>query len=180
MPQHRDDPPLRLVGGDTPSTAPSRNAPCRCGSGRKYKHCHGGADQPASRASGASPFHDLDRHLLSRMVAYARSRFGETLVAAQDAFADAEAAFQLFMPWSLYHFLIDGRPVAEWFAADPEVRLTEAERAWLAAQRAAWLGIWEVIDVIPGQQMTMTDLLTGEQRVVVETSACAVMPSSAS
>lgn len=104
------------------------------------------------------------------MVAYARSRFGETLVAAQDAFADAEAAFQLFMPWSLYHFLIDGRPVAEWFAADPEVRLTEAERAWLAAQRAAWLGIWEVIDVIPGQQMTMTDLLTGEQRVVVEAS----------
>ena len=31
-----------LPGGDVPPPA-SRNAPCPCGSGRKYKHCHGAA-----------------------------------------------------------------------------------------------------------------------------------------
>jgi hypothetical protein len=80
-----------------------------------------------------SPFHDLDRRLVSRMIAYALTSFPDQSLGAQGVFADAEAAVQLFMPWSLYHFPIDGRPVAEWFAADPEVRLTEAERAWLAA-----------------------------------------------
>jgi preprotein translocase subunit SecA len=31
------------VNADDPSTwsATSRNAPCPCGSGKKYKHCHG-------------------------------------------------------------------------------------------------------------------------------------------
>src|SRR6478752_4538170 len=33
--------PQREVGGDVVETPISRNAPCPCGSGKKYKHCHG-------------------------------------------------------------------------------------------------------------------------------------------
>ena len=40
-------PPMQIPQQDMPGgdvTAPaSRNAPCPCGSGRKYKHCHGAA-----------------------------------------------------------------------------------------------------------------------------------------
>ncbi|MBA3577899.1 MAG: preprotein translocase subunit SecA, partial [Sphingomonas sp.] len=38
----RPDLPERFQGGaDTATTPVSRNAPCPCGSGKKYKHCHG-------------------------------------------------------------------------------------------------------------------------------------------
>ena len=36
--------PLRDEGGGVVEAPVSRNAPCPCGSGKKYKHCHG---QPA-------------------------------------------------------------------------------------------------------------------------------------
>ena len=35
--------PQPEMGGDVLSSEISRNAPCPCGSGRKYKHCHGKA-----------------------------------------------------------------------------------------------------------------------------------------
>jgi tetratricopeptide (TPR) repeat protein len=40
-------------------TAPSRNAPCPCGSGKKYKRCCGQADQPP--ATGATPTDKLQQ-----------------------------------------------------------------------------------------------------------------------
>jgi len=36
--------PQGQVGGNVAEAPVSRNAPCPCGSGKKYKHCHG---QPA-------------------------------------------------------------------------------------------------------------------------------------
>jgi preprotein translocase subunit SecA len=33
--------PLRDDGGNVAEAPISRNAPCPCGSGKKYKHCHG-------------------------------------------------------------------------------------------------------------------------------------------
>ena len=35
-----------------------RNDPCPCGSGRKFKHCHGGATAPANRDSSAVSFRE--------------------------------------------------------------------------------------------------------------------------
>ncbi|MEL6875727.1 MAG: SEC-C metal-binding domain-containing protein, partial [Pseudomonadota bacterium] len=38
----RQSPPLANPAGEMPAGQKvSRNAPCPCGSGRKYKHCHG-------------------------------------------------------------------------------------------------------------------------------------------
>ncbi|WP_229399621.1 preprotein translocase subunit SecA [Micromonospora okii] len=37
----------RATPGQTETGGPSRNAPCPCGSGRKYKRCHGAANPPA-------------------------------------------------------------------------------------------------------------------------------------
>ncbi len=44
-PLHSPQPPLpdRLADGETIVAPASRNAPCPCGSGQKYKHCHGQA-----------------------------------------------------------------------------------------------------------------------------------------
>lgn len=41
-PLHAPRPPMpEAADGETIVAPESRNAPCPCGSGRKYKHCHG-------------------------------------------------------------------------------------------------------------------------------------------
>lgn len=44
-PLHAPQPSLpdRVADGETVVAPTSRNAPCPCGSGQKYKHCHGQA-----------------------------------------------------------------------------------------------------------------------------------------
>jgi preprotein translocase subunit SecA len=36
-----DAEPRRIAGGGAQGAKVARNAPCPCGSGKKYKHCHG-------------------------------------------------------------------------------------------------------------------------------------------
>lgn len=44
----------------------SRNAPCPCGSGRKYKHCHGADAAPSPGSKSAEPLLDQARNLHQR------------------------------------------------------------------------------------------------------------------
>ena len=146
-----------------------RNAPCPCGSGRRYKNCHG-AGPAASRPPEAagSPLHELDRSLVERLQHYALRRFGERWLRAHDTFVDADRAVQLFRPWSVYHFPIDGQSAAEWLLADSSQSVSQEKRAWLEAQHRAWLSVWEVQGVTPGTAVTLNDRLTGETRTVLE------------
>ena len=77
---------------------------------------------------------------------------------------------QLFAPWVVYHWMVDGRPVVDWYQEMQGKRLSSDELAWLAAQRRAWLSIWEVLEVNPGENVTVRDLLSGEERLVHEVS----------
>lgn len=178
---------------DGPPTAPDpwaafgdaqhigRNDPCPCGSGKKYKRCHLGADRAAGSGgaarSGSEPpaataaLHELDGRLASGMASYARERFGEAWLRFTRDFADAEATSQLSLHWSLYHLRVRGRRVVDRFLEERGDRLTREERAWLEAQSRAWLGIWEVQEAEPGASLDLEDLLTGERRHVLEASA---------
>ena len=147
-----------------------RNAPCPCGSGRRFKHCHGaGRAERGPGESAASPLHVLDRILVERLMRYAFDRFGERWLQSGRAFADPDAVMQLSGPWSVYHFPVGGKSAAEWLLADPAERLSAEERAWLEAQRASWLSVWEVQAVTPGIDLTLKDQLTGATRLVLET-----------
>lgn len=64
----------------------------------------------------------------------------------------------------MYQQRFDGRPVVYWYVEARSARLAPRERAWLAAQRAAWVSVWEVLDVDAGATLTLRDLLTGEER----------------
>jgi len=158
-----------------------RNDPCPCGSGKKYKRCHLGADRAAGSGgaarSGADPppataaQHELDRRLASLMAGYAQERFGDAWLRFERDFADAEAAAPLSLHWSLYHLRVRGRRVVDRFLEERGERLTREERAWLEAQSRAWLGIWEVREAEPGASLDLEDLLTGERRRVIEAGA---------
>jgi hypothetical protein len=178
-----------------PSAAPSgeptskaakvgRNRPCPCGSGKKYKLCclpreqteaWGGQHRdPNPQSDGVEPaaIHNLDRKVVARMERYARGRFGpDWMLPTARSFRDRTMPEALMGPWAFHHHPFEGKSIAQWILEDRGVQLPGSERAWLNAQRSAWLSVWEVLDVEPGRSVTLSDLFTGETRLVREASA---------
>ncbi|HME73214.1 MAG TPA: antitoxin Xre/MbcA/ParS toxin-binding domain-containing protein, partial [Myxococcota bacterium] len=139
---------------------------------RKYKKCclsRHEAERSANR--GAHPLHDLDMRLVRALSEFAARRHGAAWLGARADFADEEATLQLAIPWALYHRRSDGATVLERYLEERHRRLGADERAWLEAQRAARLSVWEVTGVEPGARLALRDLLSGERREVRETTA---------
>ena len=177
-------------------TSPGRNAPCPCGSGRKYKRCcgHGGSSElrlvdvseagssagSARRAtiSRANGVKDRDARLTSLLTRYAKRQFGdEWMVETIDDYLDGagqldEAELQIAVPWALFVAPApdDAISIAEMALRDPRAAGLDSQMLILLGdQLEAWLGIWEIEHVDPGVGMEMTDLLTKETRFVYET-----------
>lgn len=106
---------------------------------------------------------------------YAAGRFAAAWPRAAEALGDPETADPLIAHWSVYHAEVDGKPVSRWFLGARRRQLSHAERDWLEAQQRAWLSVWEVSTVAPGRSVTLDDLLTGEQREVIEVSGSKVL-----
>jgi hypothetical protein len=166
-----------------PEAEVARNAPCPCGSGKKYKRCCLGkkegaegtdAEQPASASpdSRGAPLHRLDGQLVDAMMRFSAQSFGRALLQAQEDFFDPQEASQLLVPWSVYHFLIEGKPLVQWFLEEKGSRLSASSRAWLEAQQASWLSVWEVTEADPGSgRLSLKDLLSEEERTVEDVIA---------
>jgi hypothetical protein len=162
-----------LFAKDAPSsTAASakvgRNQLCPCGSGKKYKKCCLPAADANAATPSPAPAHERDQELVEQMRRYAKRRFGAAWARAENDFADAAQSVQLFGPWSVYGFEVEGRPVVDWFLEERAAHLDTGRRDWLLAQQRSWLGIWEVLEVEPRRTVTVRDLLSGEQRCVHE------------
>lgn len=152
-----------------------RNQPCPCGSGKKFKKCCLRREQDAAAETAGAPgrsdaSHDTDQHLVEEMIHFAGRRFGEAIRRAERDFRDPHATMQLFVPWLVYHFLIEGKPVVRWFVEERGRSLSGPEDAWLTAQQASWMSVWEVTAVVPGRSVSVRDLLSHEQRTVQEIS----------
>jgi hypothetical protein len=113
--------------------------------------------------------------LVQAVVRYANQRFGSGWLreAAEVFFEDPYFVLQgpelqLFMPWAVNHWELEGRPAREWFLEESGARLEEAERAWLLAQRPVILTIWEVLEVREGVGLRVKDLLGGGEHFVHE------------
>jgi hypothetical protein len=167
--ESEDERPGPLPRAATRAPRPGRNDPCHCGSGRKYKKCHLRDDERArGEESRAATLHALDERLVTEISAFAFARFGVEARAWVADFDDPAQVLPLAMPWSVYHFSVQGRPAFEWFLEEANPLPGLDERRWLDAQRASWLSIWEVIEVRPGDGLRLRDLLTEEERCVQE------------
>src|SRR2546428_3084099 len=91
-----------------------RNQPCPCGSGKKYKKCCLPASEAHAATPSPAPVHERDQDLVAQMRRYAKRRFGEAWARAASDFADAAQSVQLFGPWSVYVFEVEGRPIVGW------------------------------------------------------------------
>ena len=168
-------------------TTPGRNDPCPCGSGLKYKRCHG-----AARPSGATDdvrgtdrsraVQALDRQLVDRLMRFERLRYGkpwfDAMVRAYTERGAAElqdAEVQFALPWSFFSYREDGADAcfAERFRQAHGRRLDRDMRALLDAQLDAWCSLWIVESVEAGTGLALRDLLSHEQRYVHERLASA-------
>jgi hypothetical protein len=157
-----------------------RNDPCPCGSGKKYKKCHGQAASSAAAAvhpdaARANALKAVDAELGERLLRFARMRHGpDWLAAALDVYLDSAGGevpdfeMQLAIPWMLYVMppARGTKTLAEEWRTDRATRLPPDTRALLDAYAASWLSVWEVVEVVRGVGARLLDLLTREERFV--------------
>ncbi|MBU2500424.1 SEC-C domain-containing protein [bacterium] len=153
-----------------------RNDPCHCGSGRKYKNCQLREDEEAARAQPEEPPEtETETSLLisffHEVLEFALERFRWDWRLHRLDFDDAEDQIELALPWSVYGFEIEGKTALSWFLEEHLDDLSPEERDLAAAQQEAWLSVWEVTEVTPGEGMVLRDHLSGEVRQVRERTA---------
>ncbi len=163
-------------------THTGRNDPCPCGSGRKYKKCCGlpGDTGTVAEVSRANAVKELDRQLSDRLMRFAQMRLGrDWLEPALDAYVGDEirkideTELMLLIPWAMYHWPVreDDVTVASLFEQEKGSQLSRRMRDVLLGQFESWLSVWEVREIENGLGLSVTDLLTGEERFVHELSA---------
>jgi hypothetical protein len=176
----------------TPRSKTPRNAPCPCGSGRKYKKCHLAQDEERERAALGTgpeaeearsharrlaerdPIHDLDERITADALALARQRWGRAFDpdGALKAVGLDYQATQSLLGWSSGHYRgPDGRTALDLYVAERGGALDDAGRRLVEAEHAAWFSYHEVVAAEPGTSITLRDLLAGGERRVEEKSA---------
>jgi hypothetical protein len=168
-----------------------RNAPCPCGSGKKYKHC---CLREAETARDHSPWrkqHEASDRLTGEMMRFAASNFDDCLLEAwqdfnQETFPQTMDKFpgeeQIFMPFFLFDWDPERPPrsrrkrrhpgiVARTFLEERGIRLGELEAAILGLSIEAPLSFYEVLDCEPGFGMRIRDVLMGGEAEVEEHTA---------
>jgi len=163
-----------------------RNDPCPCGSGKKYKKCHGAAVPPEV---AALPTNARAEWLRADVVLQRQKRLGQELTdwatkklgaewanAAFDAWglapdedlSDHEA--DIWAAWSLFRHVPSamGAPIGAKWLAESGARAGEDDRTLVEAALAMHFGLWEVETVEEGVGATVTDRLTGRTLFVHE------------
>jgi yecA family protein len=170
-----------------PMTPTPRNAPCPCGSGKKYKLCCLSADggtPPTSAAEVAAKA--VRAKALGKLAAFgARPAFERDLECAFEAFwspvflgRDEEELAAAYYRDSaeggeVMYFTLDaptvlGKTVAERFLSEPRKGLLATEQDYLRRLSAARMSILRVEEVRKNRGLTCTDLWSGERMDIRE------------
>ncbi len=171
-----------------------RNAPCPCGSGKKYKKCClAKADPPVDLLWYR--LRDAHDRLMEKLSAFAQTSLGDSVIslaAAEFLFCpDDEALEELidghlpyFTPWFLFSWVYDpdatkvvlGLPayltVAEIYLSENQHRLDDLQVRLIEAALEKPFSFLEVKDCEPGRGFTLRDMFTGiENRVLEKTGS---------
>ncbi len=156
-----------------------RNDPCPCGSGKKYKQCC--ANSPADFVEPERKGHAgaveraidwlMNKHRKAVSVAIAEMLFDELSPDEEGALRtqDAETwnSIQLnATEWLLAEgeILVHGepKPVSEYLLGQGGPLFTVDQRRWITQLAERPLRLYDVTDVVPGQQLTLCDSLDAE------------------
>ncbi len=168
-------------------SAPGRNDPCPCGSGRKYKRCCQRTEtvtpvaySPAERSNAFSkllrlarrPEFDSDRALAEQ--AFWSDRLERLPPDLADEIGASEALLVAFLTWLGFDFELTDGPdltLARRLLRTHSGDLSSGERTWIERMAASSLRLLEITAVQLDQGLSLTDLLSGERLEVTERSA---------
>ena len=175
------------------SAKTGRNDPCPCGSGRKYKHCCGGAAttrDPDENGHAGAVERALDwlasRHRKAAGVAIEAMLFGgltdEEQATLQSQDDETWQQIQLNTnEWLLAEAAIDVRDsprrVPDLLLGPGGPLFTVEQRQWIAQLSERPLRLYDVTDVVPGRQMTLCDSLETEAPPIVVTERAGSLES---
>ncbi|MBI5281082.1 MAG: SEC-C domain-containing protein [Candidatus Solibacter usitatus] len=157
------------------TATPSRNDPCWCGSGKKYKKCHLDADVEGTRQPSGSA-DDLNRLRNSlgdfvreviplRVKSAAMVEFG-----TKDKLDEDEAT--ALIDWLVHDFVAPhlGRTVIEEYVARHGSRLSAREREMAGLWAKSHIGLYEAQSVTTGKGVDLKDLVFGGTQFVHDVS----------
>lgn len=173
-----------------------RNAPCPCGSGKKYKNCCMLKNVTTPEDLDYRRLSEVYNKLFDRLVQHAERAFGETALEAalqeywlwpeeEEQGPDIERLerhMPLFWPWFVFNWEYDpvetdieldgllGRTVAELYAQERGPGLDSHERRFIEAVNRKPYTFYEVLEVKPGREILLQDVLSGSRIRVCERS----------
>jgi SEC-C motif len=167
----------------------SRNDPCPCGSGKKYKKC-------CLLAADTQEFEyrrwrHVEAGLIPRLIQFASENLGPQIVGQawkefneSDTMEECDPSSEMnmvFLPWFLFSWEFELKPtnqrryiettVAEQFLQRNAALLTADEKALLLSAVRVPFSLYEIVEVKPGVGMTQFDLLRRIKYDVIERSA---------
>ena len=175
-----------------------RNAPCPCGSGKKYKKCCMLRKVTTPDELDYRRLREVHDRLFDNLAQHAERVFGQAAMQValreywlwpeeeEEAEAGAERLerhMQLFWPWFVFNWEydplaeeieLDGPPertVAELYARERALKLDSLERKFIEAVNRKPYTFYEVLEVEPGRQILLQDVLSGSQITVHERTA---------
>jgi hypothetical protein len=164
---------------------PGRNEPCWCGSGKKYKKCHGPSEEEAERKSleeesvkADKLYQEATRKLLDAMNEIhnrgevqeaTRLFFGKK---AEDV-SNSDVANSGFLEWLTFDYRSsrNGRTLVEEYLRRRGPRLSDAERALVESWRHVRYGLFEVQKLKRGVGIEVRDVFAKDQFLIHDVSA---------
>lgn len=174
-----------------------RNAPCPCGSGRKYKHCH----LPTVETSPPvdilwQRLHELSEQLPSDLLRFAKNEYGlpilneawaEFTLYEYETFDPETRHMPVFLPWFFYqwapdleHTLVPAGAKGDFPIAQAYLRRHGRDEnpltvRYLQACAASAFSFHDVVAVTPGVGMTLRECFGGGESSVTEKSGSRII-----
>ncbi len=175
-----------------------RNDPCPCGSGRKYKQCHGRAarEQASPEEAAWRRLRAANEGLPARMARFVDEVYGpgaideawaEFTLWDEEAFDPESPHLQVFLPWFFHRWTPDpddtlvadaalhGRSPTEVLLERRGRRLDPVLIRYLSACLEAPFSFHQVLSVDAGRGVRTRDVFSGDERDVMERSASRFM-----
>ncbi len=161
-----------------------RNDPCPCGSGKKYKHCHGGIVKETV-VDGYDRIRQLDGEITEKVTTYIARQYGsEGMQQALDEYGSEDEATldpmtaqgDSFIRWLSFSWRPDlDRTAAENFITSKRWTISADGVRLIEATLASCYSYYQVLSVDPGIGATMHDIFRKHDVYVRERSATSSM-----
>ncbi|MEW6511744.1 MAG: SEC-C metal-binding domain-containing protein [Bacteroidota bacterium] len=161
-----------------------RNDPCYCGSGKKYKHCHGAAASPGSDVVyNRLRMHDAES--ANHILRYAKGHYGakvmerawnEYRLTDGTRFDVAGPDGDSFTRWFMFNWKpANGVTLAEMILAEGGAKIDPDLRRFIEATVNAPYSYYQTIDARSGEGVTIRDILRRRELHVTERSASTML-----